>query len=223
MEQYKRNQVDEALWLLFNPALGARLPKTFRNHIKRLLDIDRKGNYEEYDKTFKEGRKANQTGWPAFSDTPKQWGKGAVAQFSLFDTFCLALGLDFLDMGFKQSEVVFMVAQIRPELNSLFEEILSKVPAKFAEDDEVPEKDRMYLTFRRIEIREPYPLQTGLVPKEQILTSKYILSKGTEELTQNLLNETNNFRKALTVEMVKTVAQLQYFLGRTDPISRGRS
>jgi hypothetical protein len=39
--------------------------------------------------------------------------RGVDATFTAFDAFCLALAVDFLRTGFKQSEVLLLVAHLR--------------------------------------------------------------------------------------------------------------
>ncbi len=152
VDQYKRNQVDLALWQLFSPVgIHSELHPTFKTRIKRLLDLDRQppthGGKAKTDDLAADWPKT-----PAFSAAQTHWGKGTVATFSLFDAFCLALALDLLDMGFKQSEVVFLIGHIRPDLNDVFEKIQRKLPNPFNGRRAIPEKD---CTVARSRSRNP--------------------------------------------------------------------
>ena len=64
----------------------------------------------------------------AFHDTPPG-GKGAEQAYSPFNVFMLAIGLDFVEAGFKQLEVVFLLRHIRHWLIEHFEWIQNNPPA----------------------------------------------------------------------------------------------
>src|SRR3990167_10252586 len=93
-DSYRRGQVEWALWRwATTPDRLRDAPPAFLARIKRLLEIDREvgqtGNKEPEDTAF-------------YSELPK--GTGSDVGYSAFNAFCLALGLDLLDAGFKQGE-----------------------------------------------------------------------------------------------------------------------
>jgi hypothetical protein len=93
-----RGQVEWVLWCSFvrarfNPGQS---PRVFRTRVKRLLDIDR-----HLDLT---GAEVPPEASYAFAAPPAI--EGAEAEYLAVDAFCLAIALDLLDAGFKQSEVV---------------------------------------------------------------------------------------------------------------------
>ena len=98
---YKRGQVEWALWRAFTLARspGDGPPSIFRTRVKRLLDLDR-----EFDTSEME---VPPTCAFAFVE-PSDGGSGFETQYAPFDVFCLAIGLDLLDVGFKQGEIVLV-------------------------------------------------------------------------------------------------------------------
>ena len=107
---YKRGQSEWALWQYQgrNRNAPGDLPKIFRTRINRLLEIDREPNSDLTRRAFCE------TGVV---------GTGNELRFTVFDTFVLGLGLDLLNAGFKQREVVFALSHIRPDLEKQFNKI----------------------------------------------------------------------------------------------------
>ena len=111
-ETYGRGQVEWALWRSFARAHGnaGDMPAVFHTRIKRLLDIDR-----DLDLT---GQEIPPKTDYAFVLPPS--AEGAEAEYRAVDAFCLAIALDLLDSGFKQSEIVFLMRYLRPELEMRF-------------------------------------------------------------------------------------------------------
>ena len=96
---FKRGQVEWALWRAFTQyrSQGDVPPQIFRTRIKRLLDLDRDP-----------GADATKAASIApFAFVAPVDGSGVEAAYAPFDVFCLGLALDLLDVGFKQSEIVY--------------------------------------------------------------------------------------------------------------------
>jgi hypothetical protein len=113
---YQLGQVQGALYAIFsgNPRtaykrIADRPPLTFRNQIKRLLDLDRSSAKES------DRRSAFCAVLPS--------GSGNEVQYGTFDAFCLAIGLELVRFGFKQAEVVDKVQHIRPELLRIYSDL----------------------------------------------------------------------------------------------------
>lgn len=115
---YRLNQIENALYAVATGAsstaraLRAGGPTvTFRNQIKRLLEIDR-ANVRAFSSSpcaaFFEGMPA---------------GSGSDAQYDAFGTFCLAVALEMLRFGFKQREIVSKIASMRPRLLDAFQQV----------------------------------------------------------------------------------------------------
>lgn len=101
MTSYRRGQVEWTLWRIKSGSKTSSAPAEFLTRIRRLLDIDRAGASDErYFAPY------------AFSeDAPG--GKGDEAAFLAIDALMLWLGLELLEMGFKQQEVVKLLRSAR--------------------------------------------------------------------------------------------------------------
>ena len=98
---YKRNQAEDALWAVFASRHGDAkvVPSAFVTRVKRLLEIDR-------------AEPVSRGSAYAFSERPAG-GKGSDSVFTEFNCVCLAIGLDMLDIGFKQREIVLFLRMHR--------------------------------------------------------------------------------------------------------------
>lgn len=127
-ETYKRNQLEGALHaLLSGPSssagqrLGQAVPHVFSTRIKRLLEIDRRQGLVNKDHLDKAPM--------AFFDALPQ-GTGTDAVYSAERIFNVAIALELLRFGCKQSEVVEKVALMQPELKRAFERATATVETK---------------------------------------------------------------------------------------------
>src|SRR3977135_1118521 len=119
---YRRGQVEWALWkfaTLDLPA-GDEPISAFRTRVKHLLQLDRAGAIS--------GKYSRRPPLPFALSATQTRGKGADADFTAFDAFCLAVGLDLLRAGFKQSEVLLLLGHLRPRLQECFPLILKSPP-----------------------------------------------------------------------------------------------
>jgi hypothetical protein len=101
MKTYRRGQVDWVLWRVRSSPKTTPAPAEFQTRIRRLLEIDRAG--AATDRFFSPY---------AFSEAAPG-GKGEEAAFHPIDALMLWLGLDLLEMGFKQQEVVRLLRGVR--------------------------------------------------------------------------------------------------------------
>ncbi len=219
MEQYKRNQIDKALWLLFDPDKRLSVDPVFRTRIKRLLDIDRKASHQT--SAAKNSKLPLDRQQPAFSQTGTQWGKGAVAKFSLFDAFCLSLGLDLLDTGFKQTEVVYLVQGLRPHLYPKFLEILDQ-ESTYPQSVKDKKRKHFYMALQKVEIREPYSHLKD-VPAEQLVTGHIRFFENSLVMSEELPDLLEYFRKSLVFDISTPLLALKNLLERVEPAYRGRA
>jgi hypothetical protein len=101
MKTYRRGQVDWALWRVKAFPKTTPAPAEFQTRIRRLLEIDRaEPAAERFFSPY------------AFAETAPG-GKGEEAAFHPIDALMLWLGLDLLEMGFKQQEVVRLLRAAR--------------------------------------------------------------------------------------------------------------
>ena len=199
----------------------------FRTRIKRLLDLDR---------DMEPAGEAEKTSTPfAFSSAPPN-GRGVEIPFTSFDTFCLALGLDLLDVGFKQSEVVFLMQHIRQSLSEQHDLIMRSPPTpreKLHAGDRpnVPIYDhrnfqiadcRVFILINKVELTELF----GSAPDKRISPTPRILQPifclGIEALKDELHQMGFSYRKAMVFELSEMAVMLTDFLLEAPLVKRGR-
>jgi hypothetical protein len=223
---YKRSQVEWALWGLFaqQPAADPDdIPSVFRTRIKRLIELDQNTDEKDMPKRL------------AFVDT-KVNGQGKDQPYTLFNTFCLALGLDLLDAGFVQSEIIFVLRHLRPGIGDAFEAVLesppvlrSRLPAKqrpkspkYKEGAIEYADTRVFLHFERVEVKEAFPGFCGkIAPKHPLIINPKVF-RGLAAITIELDRMNMGYRKALILEISETIIRLQQLLNEAPITVRGR-
>jgi len=230
---YKRGQVEEALWRyfsLYGPKASAP-PQIFLTRIKRLLEVDWR----------RETAHESEIPHPrfAFRDGPGE-GKGTDMSYTIFNAWCLALGLELLDVGFKQSEIVFLLRHLRGNLEREFRHILKHRPAP---RQPIPAKDRpgcpvyedhrggkwadcrVFAVIHKVELKELFPLLKGrkcasqpVFPTPMFCHGNLALAK--EFHTMNL--DAFHYRKAFVIEIAHTVVLVKQFLEEAPAVLRGR-
>ena len=228
---YRRGQIDWALWRQFTAerVTGPKeTPRVFSTRIKRLLDIDR--TMVPVDPAA--SRYAFLEGEPP--------GKGTEVAFTPFDVYCLAVGLDMLDAGLKQSEVVFVLKHIRPELEQHHARILARpcrpdrmhslaesypdMPS-FLDDQGNGIADwRVFLILKRVEFVETlhFPKDRPIPPKRPLFMEPVIVD-GIDRLAEYLNAQMWPFRKGYVAEIAKPATLTTGFLKRAPEIRRGRA
>ncbi len=228
---YKLGQVKWAAWRYFTATrLGApkAVPPPFANRVKRLLELDRKMEKDAMSET----RQARF----AFHDTPPG-GKGAEQAYSPFNVFMLAIGLDFVEAGFKQLEVVFLLRHIRHWLIEHFEWIQNNPPAfrqrlhpkdrpdcPTYQDGRVEVADcRVFLLVDQSEFLELFPGMAENWPKGRPIFLEPAFCRGVEELGVVLSDRMpNRRRKTFVLELAHAAALVPRFLEKSPAFSRGR-
>jgi len=112
MHSYKRNQVEDAICLIF--AADDERTRELKLRLKRLLVTDRrlvrkKGADERY----------------AFFSQEAP-GSGTEVMFSDYEAFALLAGLRLLEHGIPQATVLSILRQLRLDLESAYQETLKK-------------------------------------------------------------------------------------------------
>jgi len=227
---YRRGQVDWALWREFTAErFGAPevASPVFSTRIKRLLDIDRK--MEPADPAA--SRFAFLEGEPP--------GKGTEVAFTAIDAFCLAVGLDMLDAGFKQSEVVFVLQHIRPALEQHHARILARpcrpdraqslaenflnMPAFLDDQGNAIADWRVFLILKRVEFVETLHVPKDRpIPPKTPLFMKPVFVDGIAGLAAYLNAQMWPYRKGYVAEIAKPVTLTAGFLEQAPEIHRGR-
>lgn len=220
---YRRGQVERALWRWATTADRLRdPPAVFLVRIKRLLEIDREGG----------DKKAGNTAF--YSELPR--GTGTDVAYSAFNVFCLAIGLDLLDAGFKQAEVVALLQNWREQLAVAFDQILRSppVPRKRLKPSQRPgsptvEQEgetyadcRVYAVIEKIEMTEIFAGHPGAPPKGKPLIRAPKIVRGIEALTEALEPLQHRQRKAVVLEIAHTAVVATLRLNQEPAIKRGR-
>jgi len=217
---YKRNQVEQAVWSLFSQTSGRDpIPRPFRTRIKRLLELDRE-QQAETGKNF------------AFFDAPPE-GKGVEVAFTPFNAFCLTMGLDLLDIGFKQSEVVFCLQALRDKIEDTWQKIWTNPPGQTGNISvkDRPDKPsyinqtghkrvdtRVFMMIRKIELREAWPL----LKKERDLVIESDICFGLDQAYEQLATMGKDHRKVISLELSEIAVQVKKYLEDAPARNRGR-
>jgi hypothetical protein len=174
---------------------GRARPSRLPSRIRKLLDLDRELTQQAPAGT---GR--------AFTDHAGL-GQGVDAAYTPLNAFCLALGLELLEAGFKQSEVVTWVRLTRPWLAREYPRILAG-PAGAA----VPRtqlalpgrSDRCYMVVSRIlaldELPEVEEAVAGAGSRRTPVTFAPKFFHGPEDLAAALARSPSNVRRWLIIE-----------------------
>ena len=204
-QRFQRGQVDHALWALFRPDQSAPSP-TFLGRISKLLDIDR-------EKIVLSGTNVADAAPHAFHDVGLP-GQGIEMQFSAFDTFCLAVGLDLLELGFKQAEIVFLLRHIRGDLAITYGEILERPPAGRMRQEV---DNRVYMAVGKVEIAE----RTGSSRAQPIIL-KPQFARGLEGVSEIVDRLGPSERKVVLLEIGNTAVYLCNHLSKAPLPPKGR-
>lgn len=228
-ETFGRGQVEWALWCSFARTRfkTGDVPRVFRTRIKRLLDIDR-----DLDLT---GAEVPPETDYAFAAPPP--ADGAEAEYRAVDAFCLAIALDLLDSGFKQSEIVFLMRYLRPELERRFPALLEppspidlqRHPAKAYPD--LPSYElrghhyadrRLFVILRKVELTEIIPQSARGCPTGPVILEP-VYCEGAAALSTELSESMPDHRRAVTVlELAATAQAVHGWLAEAPVIRRGR-
>ena len=229
-DSYGRGQVEWALWRFFlqGRQVGPEQQKVFLTRIKRLLELDRGEDLGAKTETPHARF--------AFADAAPE-GKGTDVDFRPFNAFCLALALDLLDTGFKQSEIVFLLRHIRDDLETWFERILLSPPSgrrRFRPQDR-PEAPiliddhgreyadcRVFVVINKIEIKEIFQLLGGSKLASGPLILEPVYCRGIEALRNELDRMGADKRKAMIIEIAHVAAGISEILPRAPVMKRGR-
>lgn len=228
-ETYRRGQVEWALWQWFaDPQDKNHPPKAFLTRIKRLLELDRKGDVPRGAETIPVSRYT-------FCDE-KPPGLGTDLDYTPFNAFCLAVGLDMLDAGFKQSEVVFVLRYLRGDLEREYERALTyrPVPRAFRLHQDMPDvptfmekgtkkaDPRIFLILQKVELVERLTPNKTRKPGDAPVVLEPLILHGIEALREELHRMNYNYRHALVFEIALTAAKVEEFLKQAPIVKRGR-
>jgi len=215
---YRRGQLEYALWKVFSGNTSAEVPHAFALRIKKLIDLDR-------------SQEPSQGMSRAFSGVTGA-NQGRDAEYTAFDAFCLAVGVDFTDIGFKQSEALFILRYLRRGLEAEYERLMEYpfIMADVAATQSFPKLPSMNLEGKKradqsvhltFHVRDPQLHgHRGLDTSIQVLNPVICLGFDAlaEYLRDNLLGE----RKAVVIELAQSAHLVTQHLAAAPVIKRGR-
>ena len=224
---YGRGQAEWALWksFTFGRSSSGEVPKLFKTRVKRLLDVDR-------DSDFADVPAPPSVRWSFVAPPEDAGGEAAYAEV---DVFCLAVGLDLMDAGFKQSEVVYLLRYLRPELEARMPGLVQR-PSLLARRDYRPDPSlptqtksgksfadaRQFVIISKIEIRDNLPAGKASNHKAPLFLEPDYCD-GVEELGAVLGDTMPDRRRVVTVvELTSTAQAVVEFLSKAPSIRRGR-
>lgn len=224
---YGRGQAEWALWksFTFGRNSSGEAPKVFKTRVKRLLDVDR-------DSDFADLSVPQPVRW-SFVAPPEE--PGGEAGYSEVEVFCLAVGLDLMDAGFKQSEVVFLLRYLRHELEVCMPGLVQR-PSLISRQDYPPVPNlptqtkkgktfadaRHFVVISKIEIRDNLPAGKASDHKAPLFLEPDYCD-GIEELGSVLGAAMPDRRRVVTVvELTATAQAVAEFLPKAPNIRRGR-
>lgn len=224
-DTFKRGQVEWALWRFFS-SRRMDAPKVFRTRVKRLLELDR-------ERDLSEQSEVPHAESAFFDDLPE--GQGVDTRYTPFNTFCLALGLDLLDAGFKQSEVLFLLRHIRGDLEREFAWIMKcppsprqKTPAEerprcpsFEERGRRWADCRVFAVIEKVELTEIYSGEEDSNGSRPIIMQP-VFCHGIEALQKELARMNFDYRKALVMEIAEMATMVADHLSKAPVVKRGR-
>jgi len=224
---YGRGQSEWALWksFTFGRSASGEVPKVFKTRVKRLLDVDRESDFADLSVQ-------PPVRW-SFVAPPEE--AGGEAAYAVADVFCLAVGLDLMDAGFKQSEVVYLLRFLRPELEARMPGLVQR-PSLISRQDYPPVPDlptqtengkthadaRLFVVISKIEIRDNLPSGKASDHKAPLFFEPDYCD-GIEQLGSVLSAAMPDRRRVVTVVELTTTAQaVAEFLPKAPSIRRGR-
>ena len=226
-KDYGRGQLEWAVWNAFRRQRSTApidLPAVFRTRIKRLLEID-------LELGAGAGKAAVSSAF--YGSVPR--GTGSEARFDQFGAFCIALGIELLDAGFKQREVVFLLRHVKPELSREFAHVLSLPPSPrnlIRPEDRPGAPTRrvrnlkvadclVYMLIEKVELTEAFPAQRGGRRREPSLMEPRFI-RGSEALANELSEMPSYYRKILVIEIAELIVEIGEALIEAPIKKRGR-
>lgn len=217
---YRLSQVEGALHALMSgrgSTAHRRLVKrpslTFRNQVKRLLEVDRARLRKQAEVE------------PAFFDMLPS-GSGTDASYDEFGTFCLAIGLEMMSYGFKQGEVVEKTASMRSSLRRFYEEISSTIQSSGSMYETVRNHNdeagrHIFLVVDRLDLPRPGRGESATDLSDEWAPAIQRGWKRLQDRLNHLLME--GARSVFIVELSEIAARVNELLPQQPLHRRGRS
>ena len=208
-----RNQMEEGLWKYLSsvPNWGnqknvSEVPKVFRSRIKKLLNLDRqKGNENK--------------NW-MFYDS-EGGGTGSQEIYSDYHVFNMAIALNMLSTGFKQSEIIFFLQHVQEVIKANYIIIRSGgfiAPISGMNRNTIDNAVPVFMLINRVEMQEMWPdLSSG----EPIIMAP-IFVKGSVGLQEEIEKLPNLYTAFIVVEIADMALMLPSIVENVLAAKRGR-
>jgi hypothetical protein len=211
---YKRNQVEEAIFRTFDAREHRRNELRFR--IKRLLVTDRR-----LGRNIKSTREEERR-YAFFGTEPP--GSGTEIMFSAYEAFALLTGVVLLEHGLPQARVVRILRLVRESFEAAHAAILKKDPAALFDQDAVLAKaspgmiavnntDPVFLVFVRV---------TASSVDEELGGTAVAVCRGQEKLQTFIKRHSVPGMGATFFEFASLMHAFAAHLSQTLPVKRGR-
>jgi hypothetical protein len=212
MTGYKRNQVEEAISDLLEPA-SLRPTQDLRTKLKRLLETDR---------ALPPPEGLNDVKYAFFTGDPP--GRGVEIQFSTYEAFALLNGVRLMGHGWPQSLAVSVMRDVRPELEEQYKRILAHDPRWLFDQEAI--RNAASAGGHAYDNRDPVLLTVvsapGSSPGEATALFKCKICRGPAE-AQKFFWDVSKGEGAVTMfEVTTLVHRLAGKLANTEPRARGR-
>ncbi len=219
---HSRAQVEWALWGVFVPRGPKEPSPVFKTRVKKLLDLDRTLEISSEDLGVAPF---------AFTET-KPAGSGKGTRFETIDAFCLALALDLLDFGLKQSEIIYLLRHIRGALHDVLDEIAEDYPQvrgapRADQFPHLPVRETKrgvayadvgyYMIFRKVELHEAFAANPRLAKVPRIVQPSFHAGL---DAAREALEKLDATRKAMIIDLAGLVIPLRSQLKRAPPLGR---
>jgi len=213
MQQFKRNQVEEAISLMFAPH-SAEPSTELRTRLKRLLETDRNLGRNPRSSDPEKSHFAFFS-----SEAP---GSGVEIWFSAYEAFALLAAWRLLEHGWPQASAVAILRQIRPRLEREHARILKMDPAQIFDQKRI--RSTLKAGSPVLDTTNPVFLMIASMqghPRDSAATTRSIdICHGEQELMPLLRREVG--QSATIYELVTAAHVLQVRLAETEPSKRGR-
>jgi hypothetical protein len=213
--EYKRNQVEEAIFRTF----GAR--KERRNElklrIKRLLVTDRR-----LGRNVKSAEKEDQH-YAFFGQEPP--GSGHEVMFTGYQAFALLAAVILLEHGFPQASVVRVMRRVRRPFEAAHADIMRKDPRTLFDQRAVLAQGRpgLIATNNTAPVFLVFVRLTASSVDEQNGSSAVAVFRGSDQLQAFIKRHSAPGTGATFFEFASLMHELAVHLSQTLPVKRGRA
>ena len=207
MENYKRNQMEEAI----SVALGQGLPPSdvLQTKLKRLLDTDRNLDRKPRSKDPELASYAFYSG-----DAP---GRGSEVRFSSYEVFALLQALHLMEHGSTQARAVAILRRARPALEPKHAAILRWDPAELFDEQKIREAARP----GSLAVWSTRPVFLVIASPKGAERSSAVEAVLEADQLMPFSRKLPGYLVSIT-ELTRTAHDLRYALAKTEPSKRGR-